>query len=199
MSTFTNFSTADQLYRYRRDVVAISHSCDDPTLKKTCFALRKFENEVASVGAAETWIEGIRVLRRIRSAALSLPLPFDHPSVCPHNIVEQLARWARIGTSADPARGSAASELVELVNVLSNSLAQPLADLVLDCILAVGTYPTAIVIPNSARREAVQAFWAGLWDPDAVHVVAPAQLRGLPSFQHAVIVGPVRWFPDHVF
>lgn len=194
-----SFAAVDQLYGIRSSAVVSAYTCDHPGLRRLCFAIRKFERIVAEGDSVETWIGGLRLLRRIRSAALSLPLPFNHPAVCPPELVEQLVRWARTGTHADPVRGQAATELAELAGELSGSSFQPLADLVLECILNVGEYPAALVLPNSDRGDAVEAFWAGLWDPSAVHVVAPTQLRGPASFQHAVMVGPSRWFPDHVF
>ncbi|HKO19129.1 MAG TPA: hypothetical protein VJU82_09615, partial [Acidobacteriaceae bacterium] len=193
-----SFAAVDQLYGFRNSAVVSAYTCEHPGLRRLCFAIRKFERTVEG-DSVETWIDGLRLLRRIRSTALSLPLPFNHPAVCPPELVAQLVRWARTGTHADPVLGPAATELAELARELSSSSSQPLADLVLECILDVGEYPTALVLSNAGRGDAVEAFWAGLWDPSAVHVVAPAQLRGPASFQHAVMVGPVRWFPDHVF
>lgn len=192
---------ADGVYRCSRSVKIARHWLKHETFGHFCIALRKFERTLGDAvqDDYDYWKFFLRPLRRYRFECCAGPFPFNHPTVCPPKMVTSLRSGLSHCEMSYPDFAASAMELVDNINGLSNSGANPILDFLTELSTTDEQVKTALLLKESRLIPSVEKVLAVHERLRHVELVSPSQLRGPTCYPRLVVIGPARWFPPYVF
>jgi len=190
-----NLSQAVTLYtlaqRARVQIALVAHA----ELKSFTLNLRTFERQLGEEGRENYWRPKLRLLKGYRFRLCSTPLPFDEPSQDYKkrfkDLYQELIKCDRIY----PQFAEQARNLVRQAQLLTSASGNP----ILEQIHTLGLPDkSALLIKESRFVDSLEILLSKILELRHLRVVTAPQLRDEEVFDHLVIVGPMRWFPDYV-
>lgn len=147
----------------------------------------------------EEWGQFSRMLRRYRFDLSAAPLAFNNPSAVPRMDSKALTQFVETASISRPRIAESARRLVDLLNSLTESGENPLLEN-LTALLSYTPHDQAGVVVAESRlvrltAEALQSLPVAR----GLEVRTADALRRANHYDLLVVIGPARWFPDHVF
>lgn len=161
--------------------------------------LSRFISSLGEDAADSYWEAPIRAMKRARWLAATLPLPLFHQDagiVAAHEIASP--RLRRVGEIA-PELAAQALRLVDLLETLAGSNANPLGDKLTEQLTDDATAATqrAVLLTSGRGRDAVNAYLrsAGLAEVEAI---TETEFTRRGTWESVVAIGCVNWFRPHI-
>lgn len=194
-----SFATADRLHQLGQRCALGYHQVEYFPFRRFCQWTRHLLRLLAESTTDEEWLDVARALRRYRFDLSAAPIAFDEPSVAPRlgpAVLQQRIDVAKLAYPGLAARlGATVDALLDLCQRHDNPL--------LDCIEAViargDTDTTALVVADSRLVAPSRLTLAARPTTRGLDVLAAAGIRGSTNHDRFILIGPTRWFPDHVF
>ncbi len=197
----TSFAQADTVYRCSAHHGTKLHIVWHPLFRHFCLALSRFERNLGELATDDYWAPWLRSLRRYRFDVSAAPLPFDHPAVAGVEQLTLLQAHVRHCASVYPIHATTAHTLLDSLNSLVTSKDNPMLGVLERMRMVTGNMArnTALLIREPRLLPAVESVLALVSELKALNAVSPSDLRDSLCYRDLIVVGPARWFPDHVF
>ena len=190
----TTLAEANQFYRYAAHREISRHIIKHDAFSSFCLTLQAFLHKLGEAADDPYWQPFLRYLSRYRFVQSATPVPFDNSTAFSPAKVSDFETHLRLGRTLYPTFAAPAEDLLEKH---MNIAAQPCNPL-LDAIKEHLTDESAIVVKDRGLVGPTQeAILTTL--PCPARVLVPAQLNHHECFEHLIVLGPARWFPDYVF
>lgn len=189
-----NLSQAATLYtlaqQARVQVIEATHA----ELKSFTLNLRTFEQQLGEEKQEDYWRPKLRLLKGYRFRLCSTPLPFNELT---QNYREQFERLYQELARCDaiyPRFAEPARNLVQQVQSLMHTTDNPLLKEISKLQLP---DESALLLKESRFIDEVDILLSKVLELRHLRVITASQLRGDEMYNHLVILGPMRWFPDY--
>jgi len=190
-----SMSDAAGLYRVAEELSFERTCVDDTELRGFSLGLRNFIARLGDDREDSFWRPVVARLRRVRWEFATVPLPLSHPDFGLNESAEYVSKRLRGCERVFPGHAEPARKLAAQLAALADRDSDRLGEAVRALCEPPG--PTAIVLRDGRRAQAVERHLAGRFD---VEVVVAGELGGsAQTFDRAVVVGPSSWFPRQVF
>ena len=157
-------------------------------------AVQRLKQRLGGDAADSYWRPVMARLVRVRWELATVPLPLHHPALG----LDDSARFVRdrLQSCAEvfPPHAGAASEVTALLADLAARADDPLGDAVRS--LALEARSAFLLLRDARHALAVEQALDG---SSRLAVLTPPQLSDANVHDVAAVIGPARWFPQHVF
>lgn len=195
-----SMASADRLYHFTQTRVIQYHRVRHDPFESFCRLSRRFLGLVRESEADdEYWTDFSRALVRYRFALQSSPLKFDNPVVRPRMSVEMTRELVRRASLVYPSTAGAAREVMEQLHELLQCADNPLGDCLERIALTPTSAKTAVMIRESRLIRPTQEALFSREATREFEAVGISALRAAADFSRLIVLGPSRWFPDHIF
>jgi len=161
-------------------------------------SLGAFQKRLGTDASDEYWLPVLRILRRARWELSSVPLPLDHPGLDLVFSAEAMRDRLRDVADVYPRVSEPARLLLEQVEHLAQSEADPLGDAVVELLAKEKdeSLDSGVLLKNASMGTAVRQH-LGQRGVQVTPVIAEGLRRQMgPS--RLIAIGPRRWFPTYV-
>lgn len=193
-------SSVDHNYRLCGDSEIVLRPIDHPLFRDVSASVTRLMRALGEITRDDDWSEFLSVLRRYRFDLAAAPLPFSAPSVAPRWSAERLLQYIEVVRFTYPRFVIATREVVKSLLELSLRDENPLLDRVTEL-----AWPrrseatTSILLAASRLVEPTRLALSSRLETRDIPVMTANALRGTRSWEHLLVVGSPRWFPDYVF
>lgn len=157
--------------------------------------LKAFEASLGEYAQEEYWRSRLRTLKRYRFQVCATPLGFDDSDRSFGELFEKLRTSLDHCDRLYPDFSASAHDLVaqaqELVTFEQNPVLEAIKDLATSKV-------TALLIKEPRFSESTEILLSKHLSLRHFKVRTPSQLRGDETYDELILLGPMRWFPDHV-
>ena len=190
----TTLAEADLFYRYAAHAKIRRHIIEHNAFNSFCVALQGFLRKLGEAADDPYWQPLLRYLSRYRFAQSATPVPFDNSAAFSPAKVNDFETRLSLGHTLYPTFAPLAGDLLERHMSIAAQPCNPLLDAIKEHL----TDESAIVVKDRGLVGPTQeAILTTL--PCPAHVLVPAQLNHNECFEHLIVLGPARWFPDYIF
>ena len=190
----TTLAEANQFYRYTAHVEIRRHIISHATFNNFCVTFHGFVRKLGEAADDPYWQPLLRYLSRYRFVQSATPVPFDNSTAFSPAKVNDFEAQLSLGRTLYPTFAPPAVGLLEKHVSIAEQPRNPL----LDAIKEHQTDESAIVVKD---RGLVGPTQEAILTTLTCHarVLVPAQLSQHECFEHLIVLGPARWFPDCIF
>lgn len=196
--TLLEMTEVSRLYQAAQQCTWNRLLVDDPSVRAFYVSLRRFSRSLGDEAVDPYWKPVLRRLRRVRFENAAVPLPLSHSARDLAAIARELRAQLRTCSALYPRYESAATKLVELVDEMSRSDADPLGDAISLVLQEAGFHNLrdAVLLRARGFGEAVRLHLRerGV----RVKALTPEELTGKMAANSLLAIGPSAWFPAHV-
>ena len=190
----TTLAEANQFYRYAAHREISRHIIKHAAFNSFCLTLQEFQHKLGEAADDPYWRPFLRYLSRYRFVQSATPVPFDNSTAFSPAKVSDFETHLSLGRTLYPTFAAPAADLLERHMSIAAQPYNPLLDAIKEHL----TDESAIVVKDRGLVGSTQeAILTTL--PCPARVLVPAQLNHTECFEHLIVLGPARWFPDYVF
>lgn len=190
-----NLLGADRLYAVAASATVRPILIRHHAVREFAHALKRFEHSLGDHVEDEYWVTRLRTLKRYRFTVCATPLGFEAPNKRHESRFSELLESLDRCDAIYPAFAGVARDIVRRALALTRLNENPVLDAL---ITAAGGEEAAVVIPESRYVEATEILLSRQLHARHLRVRTPAELQGDATYESIILIGPLRWFPDHV-
>lgn len=195
---FMSLPVANEIYDRASNSKITWHKVSHRDLQAFCLAVSRFERSTMQVDD-EFLSKFTRWLRRYRFKLCSAPLKFSHPAVIAPETIENMSRFLKRLQLTYPGIASKARDLFDMASKLAQSNENPLLEYLKVLVNPQNSYKIALLIKDSSLIKHVEEIFSKHYALRKVQMLGTSQLRGGNLFDLLLVIGPARWFPEHIF
>lgn len=195
---YMSLDVASEIYNCASNYMIYCHQVYDPAFKEFCQSIRQFERSLGEIDDYQLR-RYIQWLRRYRFKLCSAPVPFNHPAVIQQNMLETMSKHVKLLGLTYPGIAEKAKELLTIACNLANSSENPLLDFLIKLVNQEKKNKTAVLIKDFNLIKSVEDIFARHHALRKINMLGIPQLRGGDCYDCLIVLGPARWFPEHVF
>jgi hypothetical protein len=190
-----SLAAASNLHRLSENISLIPTLVRHQPLGLFARNVRRFEANLDEHAQDEYWRSRLRTLKRYRYRVCATPLGFDDPDEGFRALFEELQTSLAQCDRLYPDFAAPALDLVRQAQSLAALEQNP----ILDAITGLTASRSAAVLINEPRFvESTEILLSKHLAVRHLKVRTPNQLRGDETYGELILIGPMRWFPDHV-
>ena len=193
LSLFKDVAT---LYEKSASATIARHRLEHPSLGKFCVSLNSFYSRLDELANEDYWLKFLIPLKRLRFGLCAAPFSREYRFERISTIASELQHHLRFCSKLYPDLAEQAIAILDLLTDVLNDPRDPLLYKLSE--LTDGEQRVAWVIKESRLIPHVEELVAGLNFP-RLNVIHPLQLKDLTCYDHLIVIGPSRWFPESVF
>jgi len=196
---FLSISTVDKIFYYSgSNGCCAIHKITHEGLKYFSHSLSELERTIGDI-ENDPFKTFFRILRSYRFRVCAAPLKFNHPALIIPEKLDSLAKLAIEIASIEEYAGQMVREIVEKVKEIYSSCENPkgeyLEKLLSDC----KERRTGLLMKDTSLSRHVLEILSHHPYLKGIEPVRVHELRGGNFFDRLIIIGPVLWYPQHVF
>lgn len=195
----TSLAIADSAYRCAAQYRLAVHLVESADFQRFSLALRTFERSLGELADDDDWKPWLRALRRYRFEASAAPLPFDHPAIISVENILTLEQHISGFDQVYPTYVEPARLVLDDLTALVASKANPLLSAMENLMATAGGDALALLVNEPRLIRPVTSVLISRAQMGEVVPISPSQLRGSHCYRKLLVVGPLRWYPEHVF
>lgn len=189
-----SLAAISKLYDLAEQNHVVPHILDHAALRAFAKNLRTFEKQLGANAQDDYWQTRLRTLKRYRFQICATPLGFDDRHGHYHELLGRLEQSLSTVAVLYPDYAEAARMLVASAVELTKRDDNP----VLEALEKLAPSEGAVLMCETRFTEPTEILLSQHLRLRHLKVRAPAQLRRNETFTQLVMIGPMRWFPDHV-
>ena len=170
---------------------------DHQVFHRFCERSRRFLRALSDAESPDYWRNFARVVARYRFKLTAAPLSFREGATILGVQPERLRSLMLQSAAIYPELGSAARQVGELLLELAACDENPIMDALLSITDAEQKVATVVMLRDSGLVDVVQHALRARGRP--FEVVSIGGYRCLCDFSRLILIGPARWFPEHLF
>lgn len=186
--------SVDTLYSCVESGTIQRHLADQPSFYRFFTAVTRVEKGVGERAQDEFWHDILQRIRDHRFALCAAPLPVNY-AVSP--LLAFIQRSLKRCVGLYPALVPFLQELADALCALSTTSDNPLLEVVTSLIADYPDARVALLLRDTRSRSRVADIMAQL-SSGKFEIVDQHQMRGITCYDHLLIVGPGRWYPEYI-
>lgn len=195
---YMSLAVADEIYECASSRKVIWHKVNHQRLQDFCLAVSSFEHLTMHIDD-DLLSKFTRWLRHYRFKLCSAPLCFSHPALIVPETLENMSRLLKRLQLTYPGIASKARDLFDMASLLVQSNENPLLEYLKVLVNPNNSYKIALLIKDSSLIKYVEEIFTKHYALRKVQMLGISQLRGGNLFDWLLVIGPARWFPEHIF
>jgi len=190
------FQDAVTLYEKNDSTVITRYRIEHPALGKFCISLNDLYSRLYELVSQDYWQKFLIPLKRLQFGLCAAPFPNDYRFKRISTIVDEMQHHLQFCQKLYPDLASSAFTVLDLLSGILEEPRDPLLGKLLE--LTSVEQKVAWVIKESRLIPHVEELVAEL-NLTKLSLVHPLQLKNLTCYDHLIVIGPSRWFPESIF
>jgi hypothetical protein len=194
--SFPTLDAISRIYEKSTNTQITIHRITEPIFGNFCVSVDQFDRLLSDLATEEYWRQFMLPLKRIRFGLCAVPFTHQYKTNRIINTLEDLRSHIQLCHKIYPQHTDGALAVLQHLEKVAEESADPLLEKLIE--LSPTSHSVAWVVKESRLIQDVETLVSSL-NLDHVRVIHPLQLKGEDCYDHLIVVGPSRWFPDSVF
>lgn len=195
----TSFITVNQLYHLFERCSLAYHGVRHDPFQDYWSKVTSVSSTLAHVADDRMVVEFLRLLRRYRFEMTAAPLSYNNSLLVSLDQVSQVRRFARLARVTYPNLTDPIERVADSFLQLRCSGDNPLLAQIKKILSTKEPETAGVLVIDSRFIQPTRDLLISHSDHDITEILTPNRLHVSRGYDLLLVLGPTRWFPDHVF